>query len=138
MADIKDGFSLTKKVGQDLLTVQGTDYATFEANVRAFFGPAATEVLGAFTPITNPQQVAEAITPSTPSYEPTGSQVSNNGGGEAATSKQQDFLWKVAGERNLGRTEVLNIAAQTVGRHIDTVGELSKREASAVIDAIKG
>jgi len=39
MAEIQDGYTMTVKRGQDLLTIQGVTYESFVSNVKAFFGP---------------------------------------------------------------------------------------------------
>lgn len=143
MADIQDGFSLTLKQGTDLFTIQGVTYESFVANLEAVFGKHAEEVLARYIPVT-PEE-AEAILKAAPLKAAPAPAVAAKPAQAAAapvddpaTPKQKDFIWKVAKENGLERADVLALAAKTVGRDIGNLNDISKREASLVIDAIKG
>lgn len=135
MADIQNGYSLTRKVGTDLFTVQGVDFETFKANLVQAFGPeGAQAILAAYTPLTSPKAVEAVLNDgaSKPLHA-----VAVAPQGDAVTENQKNFIWKVAKERNLEREQVLTIAGNVAGRALDNLNGLTKREASGVIDAIK-
>ena len=136
MAEIQDGYTMTVKRGQDLLTIQGTDFEKFQANVYAYFGTdAGNVVLNAFRPVGLSE--AEAIltkdVPKAPEKkadpEPTAKPI---------TDKQKDFIWKVAKDEGYERNSVMAFAAQVKGAPVSSLNDLTSREASKVIDLLKG
>lgn len=146
MADIQDGFSMTLKRGADLFVVQGTTYAKFRANLEEFFGAeSADAVEDAFRPVSFEQAKAmlgeEAEKkPAAPKPAPKaggGRQVTKNPD-DPATENQRNFIWNLAKTAGMDRAELLEIASQVKGEPVSALDQLTKRDASAVIDAIKG
>jgi len=154
MAEIQDGYTMTVKRGQDLLTIQGVTYESFVSNVKAFFGPQADEVLAAWRPMAFAEKVLTEQESNGDPYaheghkpqpkpqakpktekKPFSGEMKNPD--DAATENQKDFIWKVAKAQDLGRDEVLSIATQVAGFGVSSLNELTKRQASSVIDAIK-
>lgn len=140
MADIQNGYSLTLKRGTDLFTIQGTDYPTFKANLNAFLSDSEppSVIHHGFKPVTE-AEATEAVAPTqaaAPEPQAAAPQAAPKASGESATKRQVDFMFKVAEERGLGREDLYAKAAQVTGHAVNKVTDLTKQEASAVIDSI--